>query len=113
MRKYLAIGLLFLIGCQPLEVSARDGIVTASAIIKAKQSKWRVTCQANPSVTECQNINKAGAALNVAIDALNAYCTSDAFNNNIGPCEPKAAFTVKLKNALSDLNRIKKDVEGL
>ena len=115
----LLVSMLLLAGCQPIEKSARDAIAGAKGVTDVLQEQYQAKCQADPTQSECAAINRAGAARNVAIDALEIYCAGPGFDAGTGPCEPprdKAAREIladKLKAAILDLQRNVGDVRRL
>ncbi len=76
-------------------------------------------CQTAPAKALCVAIKKAGLARNVAIDALELYCSGSprrpgqpAFADG-GACAPDKSLEPKLKGALVDLKRDIGDVKTL
>jgi hypothetical protein len=101
-------------GCsQPLEQTARDLLAANKGALTAAQDQYRASCTTAPTGTPCAIINKDIAAQNVAVDALEAYCGSAAFNTSGAPCQPNAALKDKLTAALSTLNQDFTDVKGI
>jgi hypothetical protein len=100
-------------GCsQPIEMTARDVIAANHGVLTAAQAQHRAECTANHSLAACQIIAKDISAQNLAIDALEAYCGSVAFNLGNAPCEPHAPLRDKLAAALLDLNQDMNDVKS-
>lgn len=90
----------------------------AYGFIGDMQQKYLVTCQANPSQSECQLINKGIAAQRVAAAALNDYCSGppkagDAEYMKGGPCSEQSGLAPRLQVALTNLNSIMSDIKKL
>ncbi len=116
MKRIIALLALvvIIVGCStPIEVTARNSIATASGFIAQAQADHKASCVPNPSQPVCIAINKAVSANNTAIDALEAYCGSAAFNAGTVACEPHAALADKLTAALQNLSTAITDVKGL
>lgn len=116
MKKLLLLlPLVILLGCQPIQNTARDGIAAAKGVLQTAQTKYMAQCTANPQDAPCVIIHKGVAAQNVAIDALEAYCeggATPAFKDG-GPCVANKAVEPKLRASLDNLNQIIPDVKGL
>lgn len=117
----------------PPEVLARDAVVgghaallsleqkhsecgTVAAVNAAGQSKWNSAN--NSAVKVCTVIDRGVGAVNLLIDASEAYCSGPAFDAGTGPCQPPAAGTPaaqqllgKLQTALGNVNTIMADVK--
>ena len=78
MRKYfmivLALGVLPMVACSPLENQARDVAAALSGSIVAAQSKYQESCGANPSQAICQAINRGVSGENALLTAVETYC---------------------------------------
>jgi len=113
-KLFITLGLIALLGCsQPIEKTARDGIATASGVIAKYQSQYKAECTATPTGTACVTINKAIAANNTAIDALEAYCGFSPGSDLASTCKPVANAKDGLTSALSNLQNVLNDVRGL
>lgn len=117
MKKYLLLLLLIITlttGCsQPIEKTARDGIATASGVIRQYQSQYRAECTATPTGAACVTINQAIAANNTAIDALEAYCGFKPGDDLAGVCHPVTTAKDGLTTALNNLQAVVADVRRL
>lgn len=117
MKKLLALTFTALLcfgltGCPPIQESARDGIAASVGAIFVVQQKHKDSCQADPSQEKCILINKAVDASNLALDALNLYCSGSEYLAG-GPCQPNKEIEPRLREALKNLERIMKEVKGL
>ena len=110
MRKravFAVLVCLCLTACQPLENTARDVIAGAQGFIQQAQVNHLAECQANPTKDfPCQTINRAVAAQNLAIDALNVYCGFGKDTPAHTPCAANKSGAASLNAALDNLNRI-------
>ena len=113
MKKYLLLTCLFLVGCQPLQQTARDSIAVAKGVIETAQQEYLVRCQASPTDTPCEIIKDSVAAQNLVVDALNLYCAGDDAWVGGSPCSPTKAVEPRLREALLQLNVIIANVKEL
>jgi hypothetical protein len=95
----------------PIEKTARDGIATAKGFLDSEKTQHQECI--GGSFPACDLINKAVAAKDVTIDALEAYCSGPAFDAGTGPCTPQAALKDKLTGALTNLNQTIADIKNL
>lgn len=120
----LGAGLLLplgLTGCpsgQTVSQKSRDVIATASGVISNLDSRYKASCEADSSQTVCGAIGHSKAALNVSIDALEAYCegtpiAGDKPFKDGGPCSPVSTAGDALKSALDNLNRAVADLKAV
>lgn len=70
----VALGLLPMLACSPLENQARDAAAALSGSITAAQIKYQAGCSANPSQQICQVINRGVSGENALITAVETYC---------------------------------------
>src|SRR5882724_6523564 len=70
----LALGALPMLACSPLENHARDAVAALSGSIVAAQTKYQVSCAANPSQQICQAINRGVSGENALVTAVETYC---------------------------------------
>lgn len=109
----LGVIVLTILACnQSLEMTARDAIAANKGLIVQAQMEY-ASCKTDATPSACGIINRDVAAQNVAIDALEGYCGSAAFNAGTAPCQPHAQLQDKLVAALTDLSRTTSDVKGL
>lgn len=98
-KMLLAISLLILVGCSPIEQNARNTAAALQGTIVAAQAKYHDSCAAKPLQAVCQDINKAVAGENVLITAVEAYC---GWSPTAPPSDPNAAC-VAVKSAQAAL----------
>jgi hypothetical protein len=117
-RLFAVVGLcLLFVGCTSFEKSARDSVAAANGVLVVLQ-RQNGQCKLDPSQPVCQRIKQGIAAQNLAIDALEVYCSGPAFEAG-GACQPpsdpalKNAAEVKLNAAIASLNTIVVDLKGL
>lgn len=108
----LIVPYLLLTGCQPPEQSARDAIATSKGMIVYGQQHYGVSCKANPTQPVCADINKAIAANNTAIDALETYCQLTSASAPTDVCKPVKALLPALQVTLANLNQTTTDLKG-
>ena len=102
MKKLLALSLascMVMLGCQPIENSARDTAAALSGSIVAAQSKYQTSCVANPSQSVCQLINKGVHGENALISPVETYC---GWSVTLAPPDP-TAVCVPVKSAQAGL----------
>jgi len=83
----VAVGLLPMLGCSPIENRARDTAAALSGSIVAAQSKYQASCAANPNQTVCQLINRGVSGENALITAIETYC---GWGPSLTPPDPTA-----------------------
>lgn len=110
--------LLMTVACQPPQNSARDTIAAAKGYLDSARSHHPECNTTSPNGTHaCQIIGKGTQAKDVAIDALEIYCSNTSTTGvnfqDGGPCVADKAYEPKLKAALASLNQIISDVKGL
>lgn len=98
--------------------TARDTIATSFGYLTWAQSNYKASCTANPAQTPCVLINKAIPVNNLAIDALEFYCSGVAPAGQAsfasgGPCVPVASGLAALNAALANLGPIVADLKAL
>ena len=122
MQHKSALSLLLLTvvltGCPPPQESARDSILTARAVIETAQGDFRTSCQQDATQRVCAAINRAVDAHNLAVDALDIYCSGGDWNAG-GVCQPptdqftREQFESKLRTAISNLDSIIRELRDL
>jgi hypothetical protein len=95
----LAVSLLPMLGCSPLENQARDTAAALSGSIVAAQSKYEASCAANPAAEICQVITRGVSGENALVTAVEAYC---GWTPTLAPPDPTAAC-VPVKSAQAAL----------
>lgn len=113
MRIFTLSLLVLLLACEPAEQQARDSIAAASGVITAAQATLTPTCKANPSQNSCQLVNKAIAAENLAVSALETYCGIPAGVPSGNNCAPVKSYQSALTTALQNLNTIITELKGV
>jgi len=110
----LALLCIMVVGCgETTQASARDVIATANALLITAQAQYKTSCIANPAQTVCIAINKAGAAQNVALDALSVYCGFTSSTPAGTVCTPVASGLAALQGALANLGAVTADLKSL
>lgn len=113
----LAVTMIACPASQPLEMSARDGIAAAKGYLDSAKSKHPECVEAGPHATpvsaQCTMISKGVAAKDLTIDALDAYCSNDEYQQHGGACAPNKDAKPKLESALSNLDDIMKQVKSI
>lgn len=121
MKKALLLLAVFaLVGCSPLENSARDASAASQAVITAEQAAHKDSCVANPTQAICVDINKAVDAQNALVTAAEIYCgwpanptaAQLAASGNL-PCAHIASGQAALQAAVTNLNTIIATVKTL
>lgn len=111
----------FLAGCEPLERQAYNTVVGAGAFIKLMSAKLP-GCSAVPATMTmpqaCAALQRARAAKDLLIDAMEVYCAGPRFDNG-GACdapkkgEPgKVQAMDKLRAALNGYTQAANDLKG-
>ena len=112
-----AIVVLSFDGCTPVEQQARDALAASQGFITQAQKNHQAECSQTPKKAfPCAMINQAVGAQNLAIDALETYCSwtaqdvqDAAAGKSVHPCFEAKTAADPLKAALSNLNQILKD----
>lgn len=118
MRKLLTLPItlcLLLVACSPLEQQARNTAAALGGAITAAQQQNQAACQAAPTATVCQVINRAVAAQNALITATEAYCGwSPSTNPATAPaCTPVKSATSGLQTAISNATPFINQLKGV
>jgi len=98
---------------QPPEKTWRDIITADHAVLVAEQTRRATACKANPTASVCVAINKAGAAENIARDALNVYCQFSPADPPTKACAPVPSALAALQSALGQLSDLTTQVQVL
>jgi len=116
----MAIAMMACPKSQPLEMTARDGIAAAKGYLdSAKQHHPECAPQisAGPHAasvsTQCDFIVKGIGVKDVAIDALDAYCSNDEFQHHGGSCVPNKDVKSHLEAALTNLDDVMAQVKKI
>ena len=113
MKKTVLLLCLFLVGCQPLQQTARDSIAVAKGVIETAQDEYLARCKASPTDAPCEAIKDAVAAQGLVVDALNLYCAGKDSWVTGAPCSPSKGVEPRLKEALRSLDVIISNVKEL
>ena len=113
-KAVLALPLLLLMGCTPVERLAYNTIVSAKAFL---DSEKKAHPECNTPITNavvCNDLKKATASKDLIIDALEVYCSGPQFESG-GVCQPSADpnAVVKLKAAIAGYNQSAADLKGV
>jgi hypothetical protein len=119
MRKYfmivLALGVLPMVACSPLENQARDVAAALSGSIVAAQSKYQESCRANPSQAICQAINRGVSGENALLTAVETYCGWAVTPPPLDPnakCVPVKSASVTLQTAIANAAALTIQIKG-
>jgi len=116
MKKLFLLPLLLLIGCQPLEKSARDSISAFGGYLSAAVVKHDAECKADTGnkLPVCSVIVRAIRAQNAAMTALETYCqlTPGTGADPALPCSPVKSAEAGLRAAISNLKQLSTEIQG-
>lgn len=118
MKKWLFSVLalaVIMVGCQPIENSARDTAAALNGSIVAAQAKYQSSCTANPSQTICQTINKGVSGQNALITAIETYCGWSIAAPPPDPtvkCFPVKSAEPALKSAIANAASLTAQIRG-
>jgi hypothetical protein len=103
----------FALGCQPAEVTARDGIAAFRGYLISAQSRHVMECiAANGKLPVCDTLRRADASLNVAKDALEIYCGWAPGTDPAAPCSENKSAQAALTVALANMQKISGDIKA-
>jgi hypothetical protein len=103
----------FALGCQPVEVSARDGIAAFRGYLVSAQSRHTLECiQAKGALPICDTLRRADASLNVAKDALELYCGWTPHSEPQATCEKNKSAQAALNTALANMQKMSTDIKA-
>ncbi len=103
---------VLMVGCPRVVNNARDTIAAANGVIVQAEIQYSPTCTSNPSQPICNTINRAVAAQNAAITALEAYCGFNSASNPNDKCQPVKTLEPALTSALANLNQFVTELKG-
>lgn len=119
MKKlFLVIPLLLAcVACGPLDQTARNVIAAGAGSLRQAQKSFGPQCSADGSKPVCVAIHDGVQAENVAIDALETYCSGTPSGGNLdfnvgGPCSPVKGASDALQASLVDLATKLNDLKG-
>ena len=111
----LALGVLPMLGCSPLENQARDAAAALSGSIVAAQVKYQASCTAKPSQEICQVINRGVSGENALITAVETYCGWAATMAPPAPsatCVPVKSAEAALRTAIANAAILTAQIRG-
>jgi hypothetical protein len=97
---------------------ARDTIAANFGYITWAQTQYGANCKANPTQTVCQLVTRDIAAQNLAITALEVYCSgapagTNATFANGGPCAPVNSALSALNAAVANIQPLMANIKAL
>ena len=114
MKKFFVlVPLIFMLGCNPPEQTARDVIAASQGAIVTAQNRYHDQCVAAPTDAPCALVTRAIAVQHVAIDALNVYCAFTPATPNGTKCAPVKSALPALQSALANLNQVTLDIQAV
>ena len=119
MRRYfalvVALSVLPMVACSPLENQARDVAAALSGSIVAAQSKYQASCSANPSQQICVAINRGVSGENALVTAVETYCGWAVVPPPLDPngkCVPVKSATTTLQTAVANASALTLQIKG-
>jgi hypothetical protein len=117
MKHIWLVLVFFLGGCTPVEQQAQDALAASQGFIVQAQKNHQAECSQTPKKAfPCGTINQAVGAQNLAIDALETYCSwtpqdvaDAAAGKSVHACIETKTAEDTLRSTLANLNRILKD----
>jgi len=114
------VPLVFLAGCSPVEQQARDALAASQGFIMQAQQNHQAECSQTPKKAfPCAVINQAVHSQNLAVDALEIYCSwgpqdveALTSGKNVHGCVRVKSLEGGLRTALSNLNRVIADYKA-
>lgn len=111
----LALGLLPMLACSPVESEARDAAAALSGSIVAAQTKYQGSCTANPSQQICQAINRGVSGENALVTAVETYCgwaVTAAPPDPNTKCVPVKSAQAALQTAIANAAALTLQIKG-
>ena len=111
----LALGVLPMLACSPLENQARDAAAALSGSIVAAQTKYQGSCTANPSQQICQAINRGVSGENALVTAVETYCgwaVTPAPPDANATCVPVKSAQAALQTAIANAATLTLQIKG-
>ena len=112
----LALGVLPMLGCSPLENQARDAAAALSGSIVAAQTKYQASCTAKPSPEICQVINRGVSGENALVTAVETYCgwaVTPAPPDPTAKCVPVRSAQGALQTAIANAATLTLQIKGV
>ena len=119
MQKYLAVALavsvLPMVACSPLENQARDVAAALSGSIVAAQGKYQGSCAANPAQAICQAIKQGVSGEDALVTAIETYCgwaVTPAPPDPTATCVPVKSAAAILRAAIANASTLTLQIKG-
>ncbi len=105
----------FILTACPKDKNARDVAAALKGALDTAQTEYSGSCQSNPSQLTCTTINRAIAAQNLLITALENYC---GWSQGAPPppgtkCTPVPSATAFLQTAVNNANQAILEVKAI
>lgn len=104
---------LIAIGCTPVEENARNTAAALNGAITTAQAKYLTSCQSDQSLPVCQDIDKAVAAQNALITAIETYCTLPQGSPADSKCMPVKSAEPALETAIANAGQFITELKGV
>jgi len=98
--------------CGPAHERAEEVVAGSYGVLTTLQDKYEATCKQDATQMPCVRINKAIAAHNLAIEALNLYCAGPGWAEG-GECTPTKEHEPRMREAVQRLDEILKELRRL
>jgi hypothetical protein len=111
----IAICVLPMLGCSPLENQARDVAAALSGSIVAAQGKYQESCGGNPEQEICQAINRGVSGENALVTAVETYCGWAVTAAPVDPtakCVPVKSASAALQAAIGNASALTVQIKG-
>jgi hypothetical protein len=111
----LALSVLPMLACSPLENQARDAAAALSGSIVAAQSKYQGSCTVDPSQQICQVINRGVSGENALITAVETYCgwaVTPAPPDPHAKCVAVKSAAAALQTAVANASELTVQIKG-
>ena len=108
--------LMVLTACSQPEKKARDAAATLNGLLTQAKDQNRASCQANPSQSVCQTINRGVDGQNALITAIQTYCgwsASTPPNDPNAKCVPVKGVEPILVSATNNVTQIISELRGV
>ena len=111
----LALGLMSMVACSPVENQARDVAAALSGSIVAAQIKYQASCAANSTQQICEAINRGVSGENALVTAVETYCgwtVTPAPPDPTAKCVPAKSGLVALQTAIANASALTLQIKG-
>lgn len=117
MKKLIVLlgAVVFLTGC-PAENNARDVAAGLNGVLTTAQAQNLASCQANPTQSTCQLINRGVSGQNALITATETYCgwsTSAPPPDPTVQCVPVKSAEAALTAAIANATELTTEIKGV